>query len=162
MNTDKTSPPSYLAALAEARRELQRLLDQRLQLEGRIAWVQATIAHLEQLTGQPQAPPTHLADVLQRLSGCSLSSGITDACRTVLSQAGRPLSLQDVLLVLEQCGWVTRRYVNPVAVLSTVLHRLVDRHQASKQLSDDGKALFQWLSPEAAPTGPDENRGKES
>src|SRR5260370_13594814 len=90
----------YAAALASAREELKMRLNEKRQLEGRIAWLQATVAGLEHI-GDPKPSEDHPDSVLQSLLDIHLTTRLTDSCRKVIATAGRQLHASEVTKILE-------------------------------------------------------------
>ena len=123
------------------------LLNQKRQLEGRIAWLQATVAGLERIV-DPNPSQDHPVSVLQSLLDIPLTSGLTDSCRKVIATAGRPLQASEVTKLLELGGFDTGRYVNPVAVVSTTLHRMAERVKSGVGLTTmpDGNVAYYWAT----------------
>lgn len=141
---------SFAAQLQQARQELAGLNHERAQLEGKIAWVQAVIAKLERLCGEPaDRSAVSLADVIAAVGKQGgVTAGLTDSCRRVLRAARRALQAHEVVLVLENSGFLTSRYVSPLSAVVTVLHRLVERGQARVVASSEtGRPLFRWKAP---------------
>ena len=98
----------YLRALDAALRDYERGIAERAVLDARIAQLQQTINTLSRLCGlQPTVP-----------------WGLTDACRTLLRNAGRPLSAVEIRARLTSIGFDLNRYSNPLAAIHTVLKRL--------------------------------------
>jgi len=150
-----TPDRDYAAALASAREELKMRLNEKRQLEGRIAWLQATVAGLEHI-GDPKPSEDHPVSVLQSLLDIHLTSGLTDSCRKVIATAGRPLQASEVTKLLELGGFDTGRYVNPVAAVSTTLHRMAERVKSGVGLTTmpDGNVAYYWATSQTpkAPT----------
>jgi hypothetical protein len=98
----------YRRALDAAVREYEQALAERTALDGRLAQLQQTINTLSRLCGlQPTVP-----------------WGLTDACRTILRNAARPLTAIEVRDRLASIGFDLGRYANPLAAIHTVLKRL--------------------------------------
>jgi kynureninase len=134
---------AYLKLLQEARERRADLLAERNQIEARLAAENAQIALLERLTGSPEGETVSLADVIQAVAkNGGISGGLTDSCRRVLQAAERPLRAGQLVLVLEQSGFPTSRYVDPLSAVTTVLRRLTERGEARVAATEDGWPLF--------------------
>jgi hypothetical protein len=143
----KKADRGYAAALASAREELEKRLTEKRQLEGRIGWLQATVAGLERML-DPNPSQEHPISVLQSLLDIQLTSGLTDSCRKVIATAGRPLQASEVTKLLELGGFDTGRYVNPVAAVSTTLHRMAERVKSGvgPTTMPDGSVAYYWAT----------------
>jgi hypothetical protein len=150
-----TPDSDYAAALASARKELKMRLNEKRQLEGRIAWLQAAVAGLEHI-GDPKPSEDHPVSVLQSLLDIHLTSGLTDSCRKVIATAGRPLQASEVTKLLELGGFDTGRYVNPVAAVSTTLHRMAGRVKSGVGLTTmpDGSVAYYWATSQILKASP--------
>jgi hypothetical protein len=109
----------YRRALDAAVREYERAIGDRAALDARIAQLQQTIGTLSRLCGLRPTVPW----------------GLTDACRTVLRNAGQPLSAVEIRGRLVAIGYDLDRYANPLAAIHTVLKRLAE----AGELSADGR-----------------------
>jgi hypothetical protein len=145
-----TAVADYEVALAAARAELDRRLQERRQLEGRIAWLQATVAGLEHMV-DPQPSHDHPVSVMQSLLDIDLTSGLTDSCRKVIAAAGRALQASEVIKLLELGGFDIGRYANPLAAVSTTLHRMAERAKSGvgQTTTPDGNVAYYWATSQA-------------
>ena len=125
----KIPNPPYVEDLAAARRELALLQQQRAELEGKIAWKQAQIAKLQRLTQPAGDADVSLAQVITAVNRSGgVTYGISDSCRRVMRASERPLRANEVVLILEHCGFLISRYVDPLSAVTTVLRRLAARN----------------------------------
>src|SRR5262245_15439233 len=122
----------YRRALEAAQREYTELATQRAMIDQRLAQLTQTIGSLTRLC---QMTPT-------------LSSGLTEACRTVLKAAGRSLTALEVREQLEAMGFDVSRYVNEQASIHTVLKRLVQAGEVRFMRRVNAKPTFEWKTPE--------------
>src|SRR5690348_6173056 len=115
----------YRKALDAACREYEELGRQRVVLDARMAQLAQSIGTLMRLLGFATAMPW----------------GLTDACRTVLRNAGVPMSPTEVRDRLELIGLDLTKYSNELAAIHTVLRRLNDSGEV-RFVSAPGKHLY--------------------
>jgi hypothetical protein len=104
------SQASYRAALDAALREYETLLQQKTDLDSRLAQVAESVGTLTRLCGYV---PT-------------VQYGLTDACKTSLRCAAAPMTPIEVRDRLRSTGFDITRYSNPLAAIHTVLRRLTE------------------------------------
>jgi len=119
------SHAEYRAALDAAVKEYERAVEARTALDDRIAQLRQTIATLTKLCGFTPTVPL----------------GLTDACRLVLRNAGKPMSAVDVRERLTTIGFDHEKYANGLAAIHTVLKRLEESGEAA--LAEDDEATRQ-------------------
>src|SRR5437899_10089367 len=98
-------PDDYRRALDAACREWETLARQRVDIEARLAQLTETIGILTKLCG---VTPT-------------VSWGLTEACRSILRNAARPMTPVEVRNRLAAVGFDLSRYSNDLASIHTVL-----------------------------------------
>jgi len=131
----------YKSDLADAVGELNRLIAQREELEGRIARQKRKVAALQDLVqaGEGGVPTEKLV------------SGVTDACRTVLRAAGRPLLPIEVRDGVERLG--LPQQANLLASVYTVLRRLelagevVEDFETHRNPGGSAVKAYRWAGP---------------
>ncbi len=119
----------YEGALRHAREEYTRLLDQREELDLRLARLRQAIASLAAICGEAVGQE---------------SPGLTEACRSVLKAAQAPLpatALRDRIAAL---GLDLSTYSNPLASIHVVLRRLVYAGEARLVPRRGGAPAFAW------------------
>ena len=119
------STDDYRRALEAATREYERAIADRAALDDRLAQLKQTIGTLTKLCGYVP----------------SVSWGLTDACRTVLRSAGRPMTAVEVRDRLSAVGLDLDRYSNALASVHTVLKRLTESGEAALSESDETTRL---------------------
>ncbi|HEX4347538.1 MAG TPA: hypothetical protein VHZ73_08190 [Vicinamibacterales bacterium] len=127
------SPPmsdEYRKALDAACREYEELGRQRVVLDARMAQLSQSIGTLMRLLGFAATMPW----------------GLTDACRTVLRNAGVPMSPTEVRDRLELIGVDLSKYSNELSAIHTVLRRLNDAGEV-RFVAAPGKHLYRWNTP---------------
>jgi len=131
----------YKDDLTDALGELNLLIAQREELEARIARQKKKVAALHDLVGagEDAAPPEGLV------------SGITDACRTVLRAAGKPLLPIEVRDGVERLGLPPQ--ANLLASVYTVLRRLelagevVEDFETHRNPGGSAVKAYRWAGP---------------
>lgn len=131
----------YKDDLASALGELTLLIAQREELEARIAKQKKKVAALQDLVeaGGDTTPPERLV------------SGVTDACRTVLRAAGKPLLPIEVRDGVERLGLPPQ--ANLLASVYTVLRRLelagevVEDFEAHRNPGGSAVKAYRWAGP---------------
>jgi hypothetical protein len=126
------SQPSYRAALDAALREYETLLQQKADLDSRLAQVAESVGTLTRLCGYT---PT-------------VAYGLTDACKTSLRCAGVPMTPLDVRDRLQATGFDIDRYSNPLAAIHTVLRRLTESGELRRRASRSRGVTYEFRSPE--------------
>jgi hypothetical protein len=131
--------------LRQAQDELHGLLQQRADLMKRIGTVKQTISGLASLFGDEILSDELLHLVDRKPSG--RQPGFTHACRVLLMEAGRPLTVREVCARMgERMPAVLERHKDPLASLTTVLNRLVEYGEAQSLLDDHGRRTWLWIA----------------
>jgi hypothetical protein len=125
--------------------ELQRLIQQRVEITQRIGTIKRTIVGLCNLFGDKE-----LRDDLRELvngKAVARRPGITQACRQVLMDARCPLTAQNV------CEQIQKRTMadplcskNLVGEVSTILSRLARYGEARTVRCDNGSRAWVWVA----------------
>jgi hypothetical protein len=111
----------YRRALDAAVKDYERTTADRAALDARIAQLHETIRTLTKLCGFTPTVPF----------------GLTDACRLVLRNAGKPLTAVQVRERLTAIGFDHEKYANGLAAIHTVLKRLQESGEAALAAQDD-------------------------
>ena len=128
-----------------AQRELDVLLRQRSEIVKKIGTVKQTLtglASIFDLNGVVWNPSG--AETLDSFS--SHLTGLTDACRTALLQAGEPLRPSQVRDRLRFQGLSLDHHRDPVASVATILRRLGRYGEARTVVMPDGKRAWEWAT----------------
>ncbi len=143
LNRTEIASASVQQVLRQAQEELRGLLQQRSVLMRRIGTVKRAISGLANLFGDEILSNELLEMVDRKPPG--RAPGFTQACRTVLMEAQRPLTVREV------CAWmkdrmpaVLERHKDPLASLTTVLNRLVEYGEAEGTLNERGRRAWVW------------------
>jgi hypothetical protein len=122
------STDHYRRALDAAAREYEQAMADRAALETRIAQLQQTIGTLTRLCG---FEPT-------------VQWGLTDACRTLLRAAGRPLTPIEMRDRLASVGFDLSRYSNALAAVHTTVKRLAESGEAAP-VDDETRTAYEFM-----------------
>ena len=124
---------SYRAALDAALREYETLLQQKADVDARLAQVAESVGMLTRLCGYV---PT-------------VAYGLTEACKTSLRCAAAPMTPLEVRDRLLSTGFDLKRYSNPLAAIHTVLRRLTESGEAKRRVSKSKGVTYEFRAPEA-------------
>jgi hypothetical protein len=129
----------YRRALEAAVREYEALGEQRRMIDKRLSELAQTIGTLSRLCGIVPTVPW----------------GLTDACRTVLRNAGGPMTPVEVRDRLRGIGVDLSRYSSDLSAVHTTLKRLNESGELRFIASGGGKRAYVWERPaRAAALGP--------
>jgi len=130
------SDEKYPRALAAAIDESRRLTAERQRIEGRLSELAESVGTLSRLCGLAPTAPW----------------GLTDACRTVLRNAGGPMTAAEVRDRLAVIGFDLSRYGNALAALHTTLKRLAEAGEVAATAAGPRKTTDRWLRAPGAAT----------
>jgi hypothetical protein len=131
--------------LRQAQDELHGLLQQRAHLMKRIGTVKQTISGLANLFGDGILSDELLHLVDRKPSG--RQPGFTHACRVLLMEAERALTVREVCGRMgDRMPAVLERHKDPLASLTTVLNRLVEYGEAQSLLDEHGRRTWRWTA----------------
>jgi hypothetical protein len=144
VSSNRDAPDVQVIARA-AHDELRRLIQQRSEITKRIGTIKQTIAGLWNLFGGEELSD----DLCELVNGKAVvrRPGITQACRSVLREAGCPLTARNVCEQIQQ-----RTMLNPpcsknlLGAVTTVLSRLAQYGEARTVLRDNGARAWVWVS----------------
>jgi len=139
--TDQT----YKQALNQARKELEKLLQQELELTTRIAKLRQTVGILAQLCHEEPYPPGALQDITP-----IANLKLVDACRLVLRASVEPLTADEIREGLVRLGYDTNQ-TNIIASIHTTLRRLAETGEVLDEFEKDGKKAYRF---KVLPAGP--------
>ncbi len=126
-----------------AEEDLRQLIRQRADIVKRIGTIKQTIVGLANVFGDDW-----LSDELGELVGRKdrgRQRGLTKSCRTLLMEANRPLSAQEICEQLqERIPQILLHHKDPAASVTTVLNRLVAYGEALKVQDENGRRAWQW------------------
>lgn len=134
------SDKSYQLALEDARREMNRLLQQRVQLDSRLTQLKSTIDVLSALVNEPpKLGAEGFADVVDTV-------GISASIRLILAESGVGLTPVQIKNKLGEFGFGLDQYANAGAVIYNTLKRL-ERQGEIVPVRDSSGATAYALAP---------------
>lgn len=145
----QTRDPHVAEVVKTAHEELRQLMRQRADIMKRIGTLKQTIVGLANLFGD-DILNEDLLELVDRKSG-GRQPGFTKACRMVLMEAERPLSVREVCEQIQQrLPAILLRHKDPLASVTTVLNRLVDYGEARSVVRENGRRAWCWVAEAAA------------
>jgi hypothetical protein len=135
---------NYDRALREAEQDLARLLVQREQIDRKVARLQAVISDLQDLCAE--LIQKHFDREVDQVIKADLKMGITELSRLILKEKFFPMTASDLKKSIEARKLNLSRYSNPLAVIHTVLKRLVQSGEVKVIPQKHGKKAYQWVS----------------
>jgi len=137
--------PHVHQVVKTAHEELRQLMRQRADIMKRIGTLKQTISGLANLFGE-EILGEELLELVDRKTG-GRQPGFTKACRMVLMEAARPLSVREVCeRIQNRMPAVLLRHKDPLASVTTVLNRLVEYGEAQSVVRENGRRAWHWVS----------------
>ena len=130
-----------------AQLELDALIRRRSEIMKRIGAVKQTLVGLTSIFDCSAQMINLTGSVFAEGSGPHLT-GLTNACRMALLQAGTPLRPHQVRDRLRFQGLSLENHRDPVATVTTVLRRLGQYGEARPVIQADGKRAWEWIASE--------------
>jgi len=118
--------------------ELETALGEENVAERQLAFCQAKVARLSQKIIQ-----LAIASDDHKLISAVKETGLTDAIRSVLKAADKPLSAPGIRTRLEQIGYEVSAYQNFLATLYLTLQRL-EKQKEVYEIKHEGKKVYIW------------------
>ena len=144
MFMDIMSTTNYRKALYQAKQELAHELIERQKSDQRIARLRALITQLQDAcAGQDQK---RFWDSIERVVQADLKGGITETIRVLLKERSLPTTATELKAGIEARKYDVARFKNPLAVIHTVLSRLVKSGEVKVIPQKYGKKSYQWIS----------------
>ena len=135
---------NYHRALFEADQDLARCLVQRQKIDHKVARLQAVITQLQDLCAEMDHK--NFQRRVERVVKADLKMGITELARVILKEMALPMKASDLKEKMEARKLDISRYSNPLAVIHTVLKRLVQSGEVKVVPRKQGKKAYQWVS----------------
>jgi hypothetical protein len=130
----------YQRALISARRELERLLQQRQKIDQRMTELQPIIRHLENL-----CQDLDQRRAAEEAASKELLQGLTHEVSKTLKSKYSPLSPRHIMEDMAKRGFDFKTYSSPLASVHTVLRRLVAAGKVKIVPQPRGKKQYQWV-----------------
>lgn len=130
----------YQRALTSARRELERLLQQRLRIEQRMTELQPIIRNLENL-----CQDLDQRRAAEQAASKELLQGLTQEVSKTLKSNYSPMSPRQIMDDMVRRGFDFKTYSSPLASVHTVLRRLVKAGKAEIVPQPKGKKRYKWV-----------------
>jgi len=138
------STTKYRRALYKAKQDLAHCLVQRQKIDRKVARLQAVVSDLENLCAELEHKSFERG--IERVVKAHLKLGITEMTRVILKQTFFPLTATQLQERLVAEKLQLSRYTNPLAVIHTVLKRLVKSGEVRVVPQEYGKKAYQWVS----------------
>jgi len=136
--------PNYHRMLHDAKQNLAQLLTQRQALDQEIAHAHTVVTELQNLCADQDQ--REFWGGAERLVKAHLKVGITEAVRVILQENFFPMTAVDLKKQIEARKLDINRYANPLAVIHTVLKRLVQAGDVKVVAPMNGLKAYQWIS----------------
>jgi fibronectin type 3 domain-containing protein len=131
--------------LYEAKQDLARHLVKRQKLDHKIARLQAVVSDLQNLCAEQDQK--NFENRVERVIKKDLKVGITESARVILQENFFPLTASELKERIEARKIQIARYASPLAVIHTILKRLVHSGDVRIVPQTNGKKAYQWVSP---------------
>lgn len=135
---------NYHRTLFEAKQDLARCLVKRQKLDHKIARLQAVISDLHNLCAE--LDQKSFEKRVDRVIKADQTKGITELSRVILKEKFFPMTTSELKASMEARKLNLSGYSNPMAVIHTVLKRLVQGGEVRVVSQAKGKKAYQWVS----------------
>ena len=134
----------YSRMLYDAKQDLARHLVKRQRLDQRIARLQTVVSDLQNLCAQLYEK--NFERSVERVIKKDLKAGITESTRVILQENFFPMTANEIKEKIESRKLNLARYSNPLAVIHTILKRLVQGGEVRIVPRENGKKAYQWIT----------------
>ena len=135
---------NYHRTLFEAKQDLAHCLVKRQMIDHKVARLQAVISDLENLCAE--LDQKDFEKRVDRVIKADLTVGITESARVILKEKFFPMTASELKESIEARKHNLSTYSNPLAVIHTVLKRLVQSGEVRMVPLAKGKKAYQWIS----------------
>jgi len=135
---------AYRTALYEAKQDVARHLVKRQKLDHKIAQLQALVTNLQNLSAARDRK--NFEKGVDRVIKASTNVGVTDCVRVILKETFLPMTAAEIKQAIEDRKYNLTVYKNPLAVIHTILKRLVKSDEVRVIPQPGGKKVYQWIS----------------
>jgi hypothetical protein len=123
--------------------ELQVLLTQRAAILRRLAMLRRIISGLAEMFGDDVLPEDVRVLIKLPTAQRTRGAGLTEACRAALSASSRPLTAREVVdTIRSNDAKVIQNHKDPVASVTSILHRLGSYGEATTEVSQSGRRMW--------------------
>lgn len=136
--------PNYQRILYDAKQKLAQLLVERQERDKEIARMHSVVTNLQNLCADQDQ--REFWGGAERVVKAHLKVGITEAVRVILQENFFPITAVDLKKQIEARKLDINRYANPLAVIHTVLKRLIQSGDVKVVASIKGLKAYQWIS----------------
>jgi hypothetical protein len=134
----------YHHTLYQAKQDLARHLVKRQKLDQKIARLQAVVSDLQNLCAE--LDQRSFEKEIDQVIKAKLKVGITESVRVILRENFFPMTAGDLMEKIEARKLNLARYANPLAIIHTILKRLVQGGEVRIVPQPKGKKAYQWIS----------------
>jgi len=135
---------NYRKALYQAKQELAHELVERQKSDQKVARLQSLITQLQDLCVEQDQ--RRFWNSIDRVVKTDLKGGITETIRVLLKEMSLPMTATDLKTGIQARKYDLARFKNPLAVIHTVLDRLVKSGEVKVIPQQYGKKAYQWVS----------------
>ena len=122
--------------------ELEVLLTQRAAILRRLAILRRIISGLAEMFGD-DVLPDNVRVLIKLPVQKTRGTGLTEACRAALSTSSRPLTAREVVdTIRTKDAKVIQNHKDPVASVTSILHRLGSYGEATTEVSQTGRRMW--------------------
>jgi hypothetical protein len=130
--------------LYQAKQELASELVERQKSDQKVARLQSLITQLQDLCAEQEQKS--FWNGIDRVVKADLKGGITETIRVLLKETALPMAATDLKMGIVARKYDLSRFQNPLAVIHTVLNRLVKGGEVKVIPQKYGKKAYQWVS----------------
>jgi hypothetical protein len=135
---------AYRTALYETKQDVARHLVKRQKLDHKIAQLQALVTNLQNLSAAQDRK--NFEKGVDRVIKANTDVGVTDCVRVILKETFLPMTAAEIKKAIEDRKYNLTVYKNPLAVIHTILKRLVKSDEVRVIPQPGGKKVYQWIS----------------
>jgi len=135
---------NFRKALYQAKQELAHELVERQKSDQKVARLQSLITQLQDLCAEQDQK--RFWNSIDRVIKADLKGGITETIRVLLKETALPMTATDLKAGIVARKYDLARFKNPLAVIHTVLNRLVKNGDVKIIPQQYGKKAYQWVS----------------
>ena len=135
---------NYRKALYQAKQELAHELAERQRSDQKVARLHALITQLQDLCAEQDQKS--FWNSIDRVVKADPKGGITETIRVLLKERSLPMGATELKAGIEARKYDLSRFQNPLAVIHTVLNRLVKSSEVKVIPQKYGKKAYQWVS----------------